>query len=1108
MQRRQAEEQTREQQEWLRVTLASIGDAVITTDTHGRVTFLNGVAQELTGWTQEDAVAQPLETVFAIVNEETRQSVENPVAKVLREGAVVGLANHTVLLAKDGSERPIDDSAAPILDSSGKMLGVVLIFRDVTEQRRTEREIRKSEARKGAILETALDCVITMDHLGNVVEYNPAAEQTFGYSREEIIGQELCQFIIPPALRERHRQGLNHFLATGEGPVLGKRLELPALRADGTEFPAELAITRLFTDGQPLFTAYLRDITQQKRTEELRSLRLAVTHALNEGPSLKDGVSGVLQAVCDNLGWDLGFFWTVNGDDDVLVCRASWHRSGTTATEFENDSCSRTFGKGQGLPGRVWATNRPEWILDVATNANFPRLAAAMKFGLHSAFACPVVVGHRTLGVIEFFTKHIREADAGLLETMGTVAGNVAQFIERRQAEEELRQSEHELVDFFENATVGLHWVGSDGIILRANKAELDMLGYSREEYVGRRIAEFHVDEDVICDILKRLKAGEKLDEYPARLRCKDGSIREVLIDSSVLWRNGEFVHTRCFTRDVTKRKRSERTGRFLADASAALAMIVDFDSTLQKVASLAVPDFADWATVDLVEKDGTLRRVAVAHVDPAKVELAHELHRRFPSDTAAPQGVWNILRTGQPEMIQQVNDDLLVQTIQDQERLGIVRELGLKSYVGVPLRVRGKTMGVLTFIAAESGHLYDDTDLAVAQDLADRAAIAIQNAQLYQELREGDQRKDEFLATLAHELRNPLAPIRNGLQVLRLAGSTDETVLEARSMMERQLNQMVRLVDDLLDVSRITRDKLELKKQRVELAAVIQSAVETSRPLIEQASHEFSVTLPAAPIILDADATRLAQVFSNLINNSAKYTEPGGRITLVAELVGNQVAVRVRDNGLGIPAEAMPRLFQMFSQVDRNMERAQGGLGIGLTLVRRLIEMHGGTVEAHSDGPGKGSEFIVRLPIVKPDKVASRVPTTHERSVADSVKHRILIVDDNHDSAISLGMMLKLMGNETRTAHDGLAAIEAASEFRPNIILLDIGLPKLNGYEACRRIRDQPWSDGVMIVALTGWGQDEDRRRSAEAGFDHHLVKPVEISSLHEVLAKHQHAR
>ena len=297
---------------------------------------------------------------------------------------------------------------------------------------------------------------------------------------------------------------------------------------------------------------------------------------------------------------------------------------------------------------------------------------------------------------------------------------------------------------------------------------------------------------------------------------------------------------------------------------------------------------------------------VAVSHVDPAKVELAHEIHRRLPPDPNAPQGVWNILRTGRSEIVPEITDDLIAQSVKDAELLDIMRQLGLRSYMGVPLTVRGKTLGVITFIAAESGHRYDATDLAVAEDLASRAGIAIDNAQLYRELRDADRRKDEFLATLAHELRNPLAPIRNGLQVLRLSGTNGEAAAEVRSMMERQLKQMVRLVDDLLDVSRITRNKIDLKMHRIELATIVHSAVETSRPLIEQAGHTFSMTIPSTPVFVEGDLTRLAQVFSNLLNNSAKYTEPGGQIALSAEATNTEVVVRVKDSGLGIPAEAL----------------------------------------------------------------------------------------------------------------------------------------------------------------------------------------------------------
>jgi PAS domain S-box-containing protein len=364
--------------------------------------------------------------------------------------------------------------------------------------------------------------------------------------------------------------------------------------------------------------------------------------------------------------------------------------------------------------------------------------------------------------------------------------------------------------------------------------------------------------------------------------------------------------------------------------------------------------------------------------------------------------------------------------------------------------------------------------------------------------LQQADKRKDEFLATLAHELRNPLAPIRNGLQLLKL--TTDPTTWEkAREMMERQLGQMVRLVDDLLDISRITRNKLELRKAPVELWAVVQSAVETARPQIEAQGHTLTVTLPPQPIHLNADLTRLAQVFWNLLNNSAKYTEPGGRISLTAEREGNEAVVTVRDNGIGIPAESLPGLFEIFSQVDRSLERAQGGLGIGLALVKGLTKAHGGRVEARSEGVGRGSTFIVRLPVTQ-----RRPPADKQADASQPVANgRILIVDDNRDGAASLAMLLTVMGNETRSAHDGLEAVDLAEAFRPDLIVLDIGLPKLNGYDACRRIREKEWARDTLIVAATGWGQDDDRRRSKEAGFDHHLVKPVDAAELNRLLAE-----
>jgi PAS domain S-box-containing protein len=509
-----------------------------------------------------------------------------------------------------------------------------------------------------------------------------------------------------------------------------------------------------------------------------------------------------------------------------------------------------------------------------------------------------------------------------------------AEIAHRAQVEKSLAQRERELNDFLENATEGLHKVGPDGTVLWANKAEYELLGYTADEYIGRPISDFHADAEVINDLLDRLQRGETLDNVPARLRSKSGAIKHVLISSNACFEDGQFLYTRCFTRDVTRQWEAERT------------------------------------------------------------------------------------------------------------------------------------------------------------------------------LREADRRKDEFLATLAHELRNPLAPIKNALEMLRADGQNLQLLAEARGIMQRQLDQVTRLVDDLLDLSRITRDKIELRKERVALADVIAAAVETSRPLIDQAGHTLAVDAPSEPILLDADPARLAQVLSNLLNNSAKYTAPGGHIALRAQRDGDRIVVSVHDNGIGISGEALAYVFDMFRQADHIPDRAEGGLGIGLTLVRRLVEMHGGSVTAQSDGPGKGSEFSVRLPLAPKAKSRSQAktraggPSANHASSSTAPQRRILVVDDNRDAGDTLGMLLRLKGHDVHIARDGLEAVDATTEFRPDVILMDVGMPRLNGYDATRRIRQLRGGRDIFIVALTGWGQENDIKRSAAAGCSAHLVKPVDVAELDRLLA------
>lgn len=429
-----------------------------------------------------------------------------------------------------------------------------------------------------------------------------------------------------------------------------------------------------------------------------------------------------------------------------------------------------------------------------------------------------------------------------------------------------------------------------------------------------------------------------------------------------------------------------------------------------------------------------------------------------------------------------------------------LIKGLGVRAYACNPLISDGKLIGTLSF-ASRSRDSYDEAELSFFATLAHYVTTAYVKLQLVERLKEADQRKDEFLATLAHELRNPLAPISNGFQVIRMAGNDRKLIDNILDTMERQLSQMVRLIDDLLDLSRITSNKLELRKDHLDLKHALRDAIETSLPQIESSGHRLDIELPTEPLILNADSVRLAQVFSNLLNNAAKYTPPGGIIWLKAWKASDHFAVSVRDSGIGIANENISRLFQMFSQITPAIERSHGGLGIGLSLVRGLVEMHGGTVEATSLGIGEGSEFIVKLPLT----VASEEAFADSAAIADTVvaRRRVLVVDDNEDAAITLAMMIRMFGHEVHTVHDGQAAVELAEAIRPDVVLLDIGLPKMNGYEACQSIRKQPWGKTIKIVALTGWGQDEDKRKAFEAGFDHHFTKPVNIVHLRSLLTQ-----
>jgi PAS domain S-box-containing protein len=608
-------------------------------------------------------------------------------------------------------------------------------------------------------------------------------------------------------------------------------------------------------------------------------------------------------------------------------------------------------------------------------------------------------------------------------------------------------------------------------------------------------------DRETVLQALRESLAQKADSRVEYRVLWPDGSTHWVEARARLLLDGaGEPSGVAGVCLDTTQRKQVENDLKFLADSSAELASLTEYQTTLHKIAQLAVPHFADWCTVDLLNEGGSLERVAVAHVDPDKEHLAGEIQRRFPPDPGriVGAGPWNILKTGRAEMMSEVSDELLERYVPDREYLATLRTLGLRSYLGVPLATRGQILGVITFAVAESRRRFTTEHLTLAHDLAHRAAVAIENAKLLHAMRESDREKDVFLATLAHELRNLLAPVANALAIIRQAPENTQRVEQVARVIERQVVQLTRLVDDLLDVSRITTGKVELKKERTHLVRILRSAIETSRPHVEAGQHRLSVHIPDEPTELDADPLRLAQVFSNLLNNAARYTPAGGEIDVTVQAEAERFIVRVRDNGAGIAPEMLKKVFGLFTQVTHPAERTQGGLGIGLSLVEGLVRLHGGSVEAHSEGPHRGSEFIVCLPrTMRTMQEPSRSDPAAGGMGGDSRMQRILVVDDNRDAAETLAELLTMLGNEVAVALDGTSALREVASFGPDIVLLDIGLPDINGYEVARRVRGLEGARQPHLIALTGWGQQQDKRLAEQAGFDQHWTKPVDLERL-----------
>ena len=639
--------------------------------------------------------------------------------------------------------------------------------------------------------------------------------------------------------------------------------------------------------------------------------------------------------------------------------------------------------------------------------------------------------------------------------------------VQRRiMVERALADRDRELSDFLENALEGLLKVSPDGTLFWVNRAGLKLLGRSDAECIGRSMEDFHLDPEDGRESLRRLASGETLRNHAAALLRADGSVRHVRITANAQWDAGRLIHSRWYIRDDTHERLAE-------SARAHLAAIVE--SSDDAIVSKTL--------------EGIVR----------SWNRAAERLFGYTAEEAVGQPITLIIPAERVQEERTILEKLRRgERIEHFETVRIAKS-GRRIDVALTISPIRNAAGV---IVGASKIARDISERKASEQAQERTIGELRRAE--DALREADRRKDEFLAVLAHELRNPLAPIRYAVAWAKKERRGEAGRLQAQAIIERQVEHMSRLLDDLLDVSRITRGTLLLRCSSVELSAALAAAREAARPLLEAKAHTLVLKLPEQPIRLVADPVRLAQILANLLVNSAKYTDTGGHIEVEARQQQGELVVAVRDNGIGISPEMMPRLFTLFAQASPALERSEGGLGIGLSLVRGLVELHGGTITAHSPGIGQGAEFIVRLPIGEPTGAELQSESLGLRASAPAATPlRVLVADDNRDSAASCAALLESSGHEVSIAYSGGEALELARRLEPNALLLDIGMPELNGYQLAQGIRRTSWGRAAMLIAITGWGQEQDKRRAIEAGFDHHLTKPIDPASLEALLQR-----
>jgi len=1008
-----------------------------------------------------DGLNLSMRKISALVHPDDRESVTRSF------NAAVEKAGHyelTYRAIKPGGEVIWLFANATVYRKAGVPVRVLGATVDITDLKRAEEALIRSKEQlilHSEVLRSMAEGVVLTTHDGIIVYTNPASDRMFGYGPGEQIGKHATiHNSLPP---EANQTFVKNVIAALDANGFWEG-EFQNVRKDGSHFVSHGRISTLVLPTGKHWVCVQQDVTDRKRSELALSGQKEVLEMLARGANISD----ILSALCNIIEQQSSenLYATIQlVDKSANRLRAGGRVKMPKAYVDAIDGLS--IAPGAASCGTAAFRRERVIVNNIAIDPLWKdHRSIALSYGFRACWSTPILdQASEVLGTFAIYYDEPREPSPHDFRLVDLLAGTASIAIKHKQAEAALWASEARFRALVEQAPFSIQVFAPDGHTLSVNRAWEELWGFARDQ-----VAEYNVLEDKqlaaagVLPVLQRAFAGESVVvpaikynpeetvSEPSRhadpikyvsaiaypLKTHEGIVREVVL-----------IH-----QDITRQKRAEAA---LKESEEKLRLLAN---TIPQLVWMARPDgHIFWYNRKWYEYTGTL---------PAEMEG------------------WGW---------QSVHDPDVLPTVLERWKASI--SSGKPFEMVFPLRgadqkFRPFLTRVNPFRDDKGNVLYwfgTNTDVSEIKRMEDA-------------LREADRRKDEFLATLAHELRNPLAPLRNAVHILKLPQLDIPTLQKTREMMERQLSQLVRLVDDLLNVSRVMTGKIELHREAVELATVLGRAIETVQPALTASGHRLELTLKAEPLLVDGDPVRLAQVFSNLLNNSVKYTLSNGDIRVIAEKQGKHAVIRISDNGVGIAPEMLERIFDLFVQIKNNTTGTQEGLGIGLTLVKRLVELHGGTVEALSEGPGTGAEFIVRLPIAPAKDTSPNEPEVEGHN-ASVLRHRLLVVDDNVDAAESLATLLRAEGHDVHLAHDGASALEAAQRISPGLVFLDLGMPGMDGYEVARQMRAVPKLQNVVIAALTGWGQQSDRLRTSEAGFDYHFVKPIDPEMLHDFLNK-----